>query len=139
MCICRVASVLVAVDAVHLAGIAGGVLGGSVVGRFLSVGWASVAAWIMVVVAVVLLVRGRDDALYLLTFAGGTITLVGGMADLTVLSRSSVVFAYSITLARTVVALTLGLGVGLVVASVLLTRPLQKRRSATVDRAPSLV
>ena len=134
-----VASVLVAVDAVHLAGIAGGVLGGSVVGRFLSVGWASVAAWIMVVVAVVLLVRGRDDALYLLTFAGGTITLVGGMADLTVLSRSSVVFAYSITLARTVVALTLGLGVGLVVASVLLTRPLQKRRSATVDCAPSLV
>ena len=83
-----------------------------------------------------LMARGRDDALYLLTFAGGIITLVGGMADLTVLSRTSVVFAYSITLARTVVALTLGLGIGLVVASVLLTRPLQKRRPPSVNTAP---
>lgn len=131
-----VASLLVAVDAVHLAGIAGGILGGSIVGQFLSVGWASVAAWIMVVVAMALMARGRDDALYLLTFAGGIITLVGGMADLTVLSRTSVVFAYSITLARTVVALTLGLGIGLVVASVLLTRPLQKRRPPSVNTAP---
>ena len=117
---------LVVVDAIHLAGIAGGVRGGSVVGRFFSVGWASVAAWIMVAVAVVLLARGRDDALYLLTFAGGIITLVGGLADLSVLSRSSVVFAYSTTVARTVVALTLGLGIGVMAASVLLTRPLQK-------------
>ena len=124
-----VALMLVAVDAVHLVGIAGGVLGGSVVGRLFSVGWASVAAWIMVVVAVVLLARGRDDALYLLTFAGGVITLVGGLADLTVLSRSSVVFAYSTTVARTVVALTLGLGIGVIAASVLLTRPLQRAQS----------
>ncbi len=121
---------LVAVDVFHLVGISGGVLGGSVLVRMLSVGYASMAAWIMAVISVVLLLRKRDDAMYLLTFTAGLMTLVGGVADLSTLSRSSIVFLWSSPTARLLVTLTIGLGVGLVVAGVLLTRPTTERLAA---------
>ncbi len=117
---------LVAGDVVHLLGIVGGVQGGSYVGRLFSIGYASMAAWAMAVTSMVLWLRGRDDALYLATFAAGLMTLVGGVADIGILSKSSVVFAWADELARWSVALTLGLGIGMVIAAVLLTRPEQR-------------
>jgi hypothetical protein len=114
---------LVLVDFVHLVGIAGGVVGGSVIGRMISIGYASIAAWVIAGVSATLWLRGRPDALYLTTFAAGLMTLVGGIADLSVLTKPSVVFMWSAGLARWCVALTLGLGVGLVIAAILLTRP----------------
>jgi hypothetical protein len=74
-------------------------------------------------VSATLWLRGRPDALYLTTFAAGLMTLVGGIADLSALTKPSVVFMWSAGLARWCVALTLGLGVGLVIAAILLTRP----------------
>ncbi len=116
---------LVACDVAHLVGIAGGVQGGSFVGRLVSIGYASIAAWSMAIIAIVLLIRGREDAMYLVTFAAGLMALVGGVADLGILSKSSVVFLWSPSLARLLVAMTLGLGVGVVIAGVLLTRPVK--------------
>ena len=116
-------SALVVTDVVHLIGIAGGVAGGSLLGRAITIGYASIAAWLIAGVSALLWLRGRPDALYLTTFAAGLITLVGGVADLSVLSKPSVVFLWSSSLARWCVAATLGLGLGLVVAAILLTRP----------------
>ncbi len=114
---------LILVDFVHLAGIAGGVAGGSPVGRAISIGYASIAAWVIAVVSAVLWLKGRPDALYLTTFAAGLMTLVGGIADLSILGKPAVVFQWAPSLARWCVALTLGLGIGILVAAVLLTRP----------------
>jgi hypothetical protein len=115
---------LVAVDVVHLFGIVGGVQGGTFLGRLFSIGYASIAAWVLAIVSAVLWARDRTDALYLTTFAAGLMTLVGGVADLSILSRSAIVFKWSTDIARTAVGLTLGLGAGLVIAGVLLTRPI---------------
>jgi hypothetical protein len=114
---------LVGCDMAHLIGIAGGVKGGSFISRLVSIGYASIAAWIMAIVAIILLLRRREDAMYLATFAAGLMTLVGGVADLGILSKTSVVFLWSPSMARVLVALTLGFGIGIVVAGVLLTRP----------------
>ncbi len=116
-------SALVAVDVLHLAGIAGGVAGGSWIGRIFSIGYASVAAWVIALISAALWLKGRPDALYLTTFAAGLMTLVGGIADLSILSKPAVVFQWSPLLARWCVALTLGLGIGILVAAVLMTRP----------------
>jgi hypothetical protein len=114
---------LIVVDVIHLLGIVGGVQGGSFLGRIVSIGYASMAAWVMAIISIVLWLRGRDDALYLATFAAGLMTLVGGVADISILGKSSIVFAWADELARWSVALTLGLGIGIVIAAVLLTKP----------------
>ena len=49
--------------------------------------------------------------------------VVGGLADFSVLSRTSIPFAFSVGIARWCIAVTLGLGLGLATAGVLLTRP----------------
>jgi hypothetical protein len=127
---------LMTVDIVHLVGIAGGVQGGSLFARLVSIGYASIAAWLMTMIALVLLVRKREDALYLITFAAGLITLVGGVADIGILSKSSVVFLWAAPIARAVVASTLGLGIGVVAAGVLLTRPVKTSPMASVEVSP---
>ena len=131
-------ALLVAADAVHLVGISFGIRSsaGAGFGRLFSVGYVSIAAWLLAGVAVVLLMRRRDDALYLLTFAAGLMFVVGGLADFTVLSRTSVPFAFSVGLARWCITSTLGLGSGLAVAGVLLTRPVPTV-TATVAAAAS--
>jgi hypothetical protein len=120
--------VLVAADAVHLAGIAFGIRSatGTAFGRLFTVGYVSIAGWVLSVIAVVLLVRRRADALYLVTFAAGLMFVVGGLADYSVLSRTSVPFAFPVGVARWCIAVTLGMGLGLGVAGVLLTRPLPR-------------
>ena len=121
---------LLVVDAVHLFGIAFGIHSGAgaAFGRVASVGFVSIIMWVVAVVAVMLLWRGRADALYLVTLCAAVITFVGGLSDLTVLSRTSVPFAWGVGVARLCVAATLGLGVGVAVAGVLLTRPAPRPR-----------
>ena len=116
---------LVVTDALHLVGIAFGVKGttGAALSRVFSVGFASVAAWLIGLVAIFLLIRHRVDGFYLATFAAGLMTLVGGLADVGVLSHSSIPFAFGVTVARISVVLTFGLGIGIAVISVLATRP----------------
>ena len=108
-----------------LVGIAFGIRGstGAGFGRLFSVGYVSIAAWLLAADAVVLRLRRHDDARYLLTFAAGLMFVVGGLAEFTVLSGTRVPFAFSVGLARWCIAVTLGLGFGLAVAGVLLTRP----------------
>ena len=117
--------VLVVADALHLFGIAFGIEGSTAsgFGRLFSVGYVSIAAWVLAATATALLLRRRDDALYLVTFAAGLMFVVGGLADFSVLSRTSIPFAFSVGIARWCIAVTLGLGLGLATAGVLLTRP----------------
>ncbi len=135
---------LVAVDSVHLFGIAFGVKGGSGFGRVVSIGWVSLAAWVIALLTIVALARRRLDALYVGVFAAGIVTLVGGLSDIGVLSSSSLPFAFPNGVARASIALTLGVGVATVVAGVLLTGNVgrSRQRSAgpgelgTVDLSP---
>lgn len=112
---------LVIVDFVHLFGIAFSVHGGSGFTRAFTIGWISMGAWVLALASVYALIRKRYDALYVSVFAAGIITLVGGLSDITVLSASAVPFAFPIFVARVSIALTLGLGIGVVVAGVVLT------------------
>ena len=122
---------LVIVDAIHLSGIAFGVRGGSGFGRMLSIGWISIGAWLLAIGSIVALSRRRVDALYVGVFAAGIIALVGGLSDIAVLTASSVPFAYSNVVARLSIALTLGLGAGLVIAGVVLTGMVTKPARGT--------
>ena len=112
---------LVIVDSVHLFGIAFSVHGGSGFSRAITIGWISMGAWVLALASVLAFLRKRFDALYVSVFAAGIITLVGGLSDIAVLSASAVPFAFPIWLARASIALTLGLGIGVVVAGVFLT------------------
>ena len=78
-------------------------------------------AWVLALASVLAFLRKRFDALYVSVFAAGIITLVGGLSDIAVLSSSAVPFAFPIWLARASIALTLVLGIGVVVAGVFLT------------------
>jgi hypothetical protein len=124
----RVAAVagvaLAVVDAWHLVGIAFGIRGaiGSALGRMVSVGFVSMVGWVLLVLGGSLLVRRRLDAYYLIILGAGLVTIVGGFADLGVLSRSNSPFAFSLWTLRTSIAATLGLGLGLVVLGVMVTR-----------------
>ncbi len=123
---------LLAVDAAHLVGIAFGVHGpaSAAFARMLSVGFVSIVAWAVLLVGAVLVIRRRFDAYYLLVLGAGLVTVIGGVSDFSVLSRSNAPFAFSLGLLRVLVALTLGLGIGVVVACVLLTR----RTSASIGQ-----
>ena len=126
---------LVVVDAVHLLGIAFGVKGGSGLGRVVSIGWVSVAAWIIALLTIVALRRHRLDALYVAVFAAGIVTLVGGLSDLGVLSSSSLPFAFSNGVARASIALTLGIGIATVISGVMLTGNLGRARQGSAEPA----
>ncbi len=119
---------LVVVDAVHLFGIAFGVKGGSGFGRVVSIGWVSLAAWVIAILTIVALARRRMDALYVGVFAAGIVTLVGGLTDIGVLSSSSLPFAFPNGVARASIALTLGLGIATVITGVILTGNLGRSR-----------
>ena len=115
---------LLAIDAAHLVGIAFGVRGStsSAFGRMLSVGFVSIVAWLLLLTGSALVIRRRFDAYYLLVLGAGLVTVIGGFSDVGILSRSNAPFAFSVGLLQVLVALTLGVGLGLVVACVLLTR-----------------
>lgn len=122
--VCVVA--LVIADVVHLIGISLGIRGTFSQGltRMIGIGFPSFAAWIASAIGMILFLRKRADGLYLVTFGAGLMAMVGGFADLSALSSTSVPFAFPTTVARIVITLTIGFGVGLVFGGVLLTRPL---------------
>jgi hypothetical protein len=77
----------------------------------------SIPVWIVAAVAVRMLVRRRPDSLLGALFGGILLALLGGMIDLTDLSRSQVPFAGPVVVVRVMVALTIGLGFGIAAAA----------------------
>jgi hypothetical protein len=117
--------VLVAVDVVHVAGIAAHAAGsaGTKLTQAVSGSYLSAMGWIAGGAAVWLLGRRRrPDGVFAAGFAGAFIALNGGVADLSDLSRSQIAFAWPEGVARAAVALSLGIGVGLVAAAFIAVR-----------------
>ncbi len=79
-------------------------------------------AWILGLAAAVLLVRRSTAGPYLAGTAGFVIAMVGGFGDLGVLYRASAPIAGPMDLARTLTAITIGIGFGLLGATALVSR-----------------
>jgi hypothetical protein len=120
-------AVLVVVDVVHAyaIGFANAGAFGTKLALTFSSSIVSVPAWAVGIGAVVLLLRKRVDGFFAAVFCGAIVAVVGGLADLTVLSRSTVPFALSASVARPIVAASLGLGIGVAAASGLAIRRLE--------------
>lgn len=113
-------SVLLVVDVVHEFGI-GWANAGSVsvkVGRVVLGSFFAVVAWVVAVIGMRQLAKRVPDGVLLAAFAGLVVALFGGLGDLPSLFNSQVPFAWSPALARFSVAVSLGLGFGLVGAAV---------------------
>ena len=114
-----VLAVLVVVDIVHNVGIAwanaGGI--GTKLGQLAGGSSYSLIAWAAASIGVVMLARRQPEGLLAAGFAGAFIALFGGIVDFADLTRSQVPFAWSATLARVLVAVSLGAGIGLVIAA----------------------
>ena len=128
-------AVLVVTDMVHAFGIglatAGGLgtqLSKVVVGSFFSL-----FAWVAGVVGIAALLRRNTDGLFAVIFSAVVIALFGGLNDLSDLFRSQVPYAWSASLARLTVAVSLGLGIGLVIASVLILRRLSPKAEVSEE------
>lgn len=78
--------------------------------RFLATAIYPAMGWIAGVFAVLWLVRRRPDGVYIAAMAGAVALLVGGLSDLSVLTRAHVQFGADADLARAAVALSLGGG-----------------------------
>ena len=70
-------------------------------------------AWLVGILAIVWLRRGRFDGLSLAALSGLQIALFGGVGDLAALSHTVVPFGFGANLARLAVALSTGLGFGI--------------------------
>lgn len=129
-------AVLVAFDAMHtwaIAAAAGGGFGAEV-GRVFTAGGLSVAAWVVGLLAIDPLQRRREGGLLAVAVAGIVIAIFGGIGDSTSLNRSQLPAIYPAGLVRLAVATSLGLGVGLVVASVIRLRAMPVAAAAAPDR-----
>jgi hypothetical protein len=80
----------------------------------------AVIGWAVGVLGVVWLLRRGSEGLPLAALAALQVALLGGVADISALSRSVVPFGFGTGLARLMVAASLGLGLGLTAAVVLL-------------------
>jgi hypothetical protein len=88
-----------------------------------------------------ILVRPPSNAIPAVLFAGLVVAAAGGLADLTVLTRSQIPTDLSTGIARLQVAAALGLGVGLAVAAALRLRPppppaIARRDAEVAERVP---
>jgi hypothetical protein len=109
-----VMAVLLAVDVFHVVGLGlanAGSLGYRLTKSITQSPYEPLA-WIVGILAIVWLRRGRSDGLSLAVLAGLQIALIGGISDLSGLSRSGVPFGFGADLARLAVALSVGLGFG---------------------------
>jgi hypothetical protein len=101
---------------------------------------ASVYALGGIVVAVLALIwlvrRGLSAAAPLVLIAGLFVVLAGGLADITVLTKSQLPTTLSPPVARLTVTLALGLGLGLAVAGALRLRPDRRPRRRRVRPLP---
>ncbi len=114
-------AVLVAVDVFHVLGLglanAGDLTGR--LGKSFTQSPFAVAGWAFGALAIVWLLRRGSDGLPLAALAGLSIALLGGIADITALSRSEVPFGFGAGPARLAVAVSIGLGIGLAAAAAL--------------------
>jgi hypothetical protein len=98
----------------------------------------AVGAVVASIVAMVWVVRrGVHAAAPLVLIAGLFVAIAGGLADLSVLSRSQLPTTLSTDTARAIVATALGLGAGLAIVGALRLRPepTRRRRDQAVDPA----
>ena len=116
-----VTGVLVAIDVFHVLGLGLANAGdlGYRLGKAFSGSPFAVVGWAVGVLAVVWLLRRGPDGLPLAALAGLEIALVGGISDLTALTRSEVPFQFGAGLARLAVAASVGIGFGLAIAAAL--------------------
>jgi hypothetical protein len=113
-----VTAVLLAVDVFHVVGLGlanAGELGERLV-KSITQSPFQPLAWAVGILAIVWLRRSRSDGLSLAVLAGLEIALLGGLSDISALSRSEVPFGFSADLARLAVALSVGLGFGITAA-----------------------
>ena len=90
-------------------------------------------AWVLGLVGARLLLRKKIGGAYLVGVSGAVIGAVGGLGNLTAFTRSSAPFQFGIEPKRIVVALSIGLGAGLLLSVPVLLRrldPLPPRRQA---------
>jgi hypothetical protein len=116
-----VTAVLLAVDAFHVLGLGlanAGELGDRLTKSITQSPYQPLA-WAVGILAIVWLWRGRSDGLSLAVLAALEIALLGGIADISTLSRSEVPFGFAADLARLAVALSIGLGLGITAVVVL--------------------
>lgn len=128
-----VTAVLVAVDIFHSVGL-GLANAGSLGTRLTKIITGSPFApvgWVAGGLAIFWLAGRRSDGLPLAAVAGLLVAIAGGLADLSVLSRSEVPFAFPADVARLVVTASIGLGAGLAVAAALLSLAPADGRRAT--------
>lgn len=113
-------AVLLVVDLFHEFGIGWANAGPATtkVSRVVVGSFFAVVAWVVAVIALRQLARKAPDGVLAAAFAGAVIALFGGVGDLPSLFNSQVPFAWSAPLARLSVAVSLGLGFGLVGAAV---------------------
>ncbi len=116
---------LIVTDAIHAIG-TGLDVPGSAVHKTLLIfagSYYSIVAWVLGAVAIRLLARRNVDGLFAAVFAAAlVIGLFGGLADIIALARSQVPFLFGMTFDRVLIAVSFGLGVGVVVGSVLAFR-----------------
>jgi hypothetical protein len=120
-------ALLVVIDVVHSFAIgfanAGGF--GTRMAQTFASSVVSIPAWIVGVAAVYLLLKRRVDGFFAAVFTGLIVAVVGGVADFSVLSHSQVPFALAAGVARPIVAISFGMGVGIAAASALSIRKLE--------------
>jgi hypothetical protein len=130
--------VLTAAELLHVVGL----WGGSSAGALTKLGQSaySLAGVALGVLALAWLRRrGVDSAVPLVLLAGIFLCVAGGLADVTTLGHSQLPTTLPRTLARTLVAVTLGGGAGLAAAAALRLRPAphdRRARPRTVGAAP---
>lgn len=116
--------VLTVADATHSAGIAADRAGptGARWAGFVTGNSIQLVAWAIGLVTVIALVRRGIGALWVAGMVGAVLALADGLPDAGVLYHSSAPFAWSLSIARTLTALTIGLGFGLLAAAAVALR-----------------
>jgi hypothetical protein len=124
---------LVVIDIAHSIAI-GFANGGTTATRFgqtFASSVVSIPAWLVGGAAVWFLLRQRLDGFFAAVFCGLIVAVVGGIADISNLSRSQVPFAIlPMSWSRPIVAVSLGLGFGVAIGSGLAIRRLDPKPAA---------
>jgi hypothetical protein len=107
---------LIASESLHLFGLWGATTV-SLATRLLAGVYSEVAVILAVGALVLLIRRGAEEAAPAVVVAALFVTIAGGLADLTALFRSQVPTTLPNDLARTVIAVALGVGVGTTVGA----------------------
>ena len=124
---------IVLADMVHAVGI-GLAAAGSVGHRIVVIlggSYYSIVAWVLGAVAIRLLLRRSVDGLFATIFAALVIGLFGGLTDVGWLSHSQVPFDFGASLARLLVAVSIGGAAGVIAGSIIAFRRNRPRPVAT--------